>query len=69
MPRKILNNEWTTEDEIRFITTTHPKGMTKLQFLLNYKEASTHRTNWDKIKTKKLFKALEVLIKNETKGV
>jgi hypothetical protein len=39
---------WRTSDEIRFLRTTVPPfGLTRYEFLSNYKEAIKFRENWD----------------------
>ena len=55
----------TTADEVRFFKNVKPKEGSKLQFLINYKEALCTRTNWDNINKKKLYQELNKEIKNE----
>ena len=60
---------WETGDEIRFLKQATPSGMTKLEFLQNYKEGLCERNNWGLIDKKKLFRELNKQIQQETKGV
>jgi len=59
---------WETGDEIKFLKTTIPVSMSKLQFLRNYKEASQYRHNWGSIKKKDVFKAIDKEIIQLQKG-
>ena len=59
------DGEWGTTDEIRFIKTTNPKGISRLQFLLNYKEALQCRTNLGDMKKGSVIKALNAEINHE----
>ncbi len=45
-----MAEHWSTGDEIRFLRTTVPPfGLTRHEFLSNYKEAIKFRENWDVI--------------------
>lgn len=50
---------WSTSDEIRFLLSSEPKGISKKQFLLNYKEGMKYRSNWENINKEEVYKALE----------
>lgn len=50
---------WGTSDEIRFLISTELKGISKKQFLLNYKEGIRYRSNWENINKEEVYKALE----------
>ena len=54
----MIDYEWTTADEIRFFKQTRPTGVTRIEFLKNYKEALCNRTIWDKIDKNKVIKEL-----------
>ena len=59
------NRVWATNDEIRFFQRTTVKGMSKLEFLQNYKEGLCKRQNWQGFDKKRLFTELEKEITKE----
>jgi len=59
---------WSTGDEISFIRDMQPKGISKLEFLQNYKEGLCTRVNWDTISKVKVMKFIETEI-NKEKGI
>ena len=58
-----LEKIWSTADEIRFFKSTSPMGITKLQFLINYKEAISHRNRWGTLDKKKIMTELNKEVK------
>ena len=59
------NKSWATADEIRFFQRSQIKGLSKLEFLQNYKEGIRHRKIWGSINKNKLMQALNKEITKE----
>jgi hypothetical protein len=59
----IEERTWTTANEIQFFKKVIPKEISKLQFLINYKEALRHRIYWGTIEKRKVLAELNKEIK------
>jgi len=68
------NREWTTQDEIRFLSKLgkhgkiKPKKPSRLEYLILYLQASESRMNWDKIDVHAVLDYVEFEI-DKIKGV
>jgi hypothetical protein len=72
MPTKVFNHGWSTENEkdwLKKLGAHRKNGLSKIEGLKKYLEASAKRTDWGNINKEEILAYAKELLEKETKKV